>query len=410
MAGQKHSRLGITLIAGALVAGALTYAFWPRPVLVDMGAVVPAPMQVTIDEEGRTQVHAPYVVSTPIAGRMMRLSVEPGDVLAKGDVVARMLPSATSALDARSREQARANVTAAEAALRVAEADLNKARADRDLAEANLARTQRLFDSGIVSQAALDAEERSARAANAALDTARAAISMRVAELNNARAALISFDGTGLAEAIAAQEGEVLPLKAPVPGTVLRIMQRSEITLAAGTPLLEIGNIESDLEVLAELLSSDAVRINPGDRVIIDNWGGEAPLQGEVARIEPWGFTKTSALGVEEQRVNVTIRFLSPFEERQALGHGFRVEVRIVTWAEDAALTVPAGALFRDGPDKWALFVVQEGVAVQRGVTVAASNGLTAAISDGVSEGEQIVLYPPAGLEDGQAVARRGAY
>lgn len=410
MAGQKHSRLGITLVAGALVAGVLTYAFWPRPTLVDMGAVTQAPMQVTIDEEGRTQVHAPYVVSTPIAGRMMRLSVEPGDMVALGDVVARMLPSATSALDARSREQARANVQSAEAALRVAEADLNKARADRDLAEANLARTRRLFDSGIVSQAALDADETAARAANAALDTARAAISMRVADLNNARAALISFDDTGLAEAIAAQEGEALPLKAPVPGAVLRIMQKSEITLPAGTPILEIGNIEDDLEVLAELLSTDAVQIAPGDRVIIDNWGGDTPLLGEVARIEPWGFTKVSALGVEEQRVNVTIRFLSPYEDRQALGHGFRVEVRIVTWAEDEALTVPAGALFRDGPDKWALFVVQDGTAVQRGVTVAANNGLTAAISDGVAAGEQIILYPPAGLEDGQAVARRSAY
>lgn len=410
MAEHKHSRLGMTLAAGVVVAGALTYAFWPRPTLVDMGAVIEAPLQVTIDEEGRTRVHEPYVVSTPIAGRMMRLTLEPGDRVERGDVVARLLPTSPSALDARSREQARANVTAAEAALRVAEADLNKARADRDLAQANLERTKRLFDSGIVSHAALDSDERSAKAANAALDTARAAISMRVAELNNARAALISFDDTGLAEAIEAEQGEVLPLKAPVPGAILQIMQRSEVTLPAGTPILEIGNVETDLEVLAELLSTDAVRIAPGDAVIIDNWGGDIPLQGEVARIEPWGFTKVSALGVEEQRVNVTVRFLSPWEDRKALGHGFRVEVRIVTWAQDKALTVPAGALFRDGPDAWALFVVQDGVAVQRRVGVAANNGLVAAITEGVNAGDVIVLYPPAGLTDGQKVARRSAY
>lgn len=410
MAARKNSRLAVTVVAGALVAGALTYAFWPRPTLVDMGLVTRGPMQVTINEEGRTQVHEPYVVSTPIAGRMMRLTIEPGDSVEQGEVVARMLPTSPSALDARSREQARANVTAAEAALRVAEADLNKARADRDLAEANLERTKRLFDSGIVSQAALDADQRAARAANAALDTTRAAISMRVAELNNARAALISFDDNGLAEAIEAEKDEVLPLKAPVPGAVLQIMQQSEITLPAGTPILEIGDIETDLEVLAQLLSTDAVKISAGDPVVIDNWGGPVPLTGEVARIDPWGFTKVSALGVEEQRVNVTIRFLSPYEQRPTLGHGFRVETRIVTWSDEDALMVPAGALFRDGPEHWALFVVKDGRAEQRRIDVAANNGLTAAIASGVNAEEQIVLYPPAGLMDGQSVAKRAAY
>jgi HlyD family secretion protein len=373
-------------------------------VLVDMAQVARAPMQVTIDEEGRTQVHEAYVVSTPIAGRLMRLTVHAGDKVAADSVVARMLPTSPAALDARTREQASANVKAAEAALRVAEADVNKAQADRDLAEANLERTRRLFDSGIVSKAALDNVERAARAANAALDTARAAISIRIAELNNARAALISFEDTGEAG------DNVLSLVAPVQGSVLRIMQRSEITVPAGTPILEIGNIESDLEVVAELLSTDAVQIAPGDAVIIDNWGGADVLMGTVARIEPWGFTKVSALGVEEQRVKVTIAFSSPFEDRAALGHGFRVETRIITWTDDAALTVPAGALFRNGTEGWALFVVRDGIAQLTPVQVAANNGLTAAIAEGVAEGDPIVLYPPAGLEDGQTVAKRSAY
>jgi HlyD family secretion protein len=394
----------ITLVTAAVIVGALVYAFWPRPTLVDMAEVTTAPLQVTINEEGRTQVHEAYIVSTPIAGRLVRLTVHAGDMVAADSVVARMLPAPPAALDARTREQASAGVKAAEAALRVAEADVNKAQADRDLAEANLERTKRLFDSGIVSKAALDTVERTARAANANLDTARAAISMRIAELNNARAALISFDAD-------ADSGDnVVSVVAPVSGSVLRIMQRSEITVPAGTPILEIGNIETDLEVVAELLSTDAVQIAPGDPVIIDNWGGPEVLHGTVSRIEPWGYTKVSALGVEEQRVKVTIAFTSPYSDRTALGHGFRVETRIVTWTDDAALTVPSGALFRNGTEGWALFVVHDGAAVLTPVTVAANNGLTAAISEGVAQGDPIVLYPPAGLEDGQTVAKRSAY
>lgn len=407
MAQKKRFRMGMTLGLLALVAGGLTYAFWPQPVLVDMTTVTRAPMQVTIDEEGRTQVHETYVVSTPIAGRLMRLTVLPGDKVQAASVVARMLPTSPAALDARSREQASAQVKAAEATLRVAEADVKKAQADRDLTEANLERTRHLYESGISSKAALDNAERAARAANAALDTARAAISMRIAELNNARAAMISFDDAGQG----VQNGEhVLSLVAPVSGSVLRIMQRSEITVPAGTPILEIGNIEADLEVVADLLSTDAVQIATGDSVIIDNWGGADVLQGSVARIEPWGFTKVSALGVEEQRVKVTITFDSPYAERTALGHGFRVETRIVTWTDNDALTVPSGALFRNGTDSWALFMVRDGIAQLTPIEVAANNGLTAALGGGVDEGDLIVLYPPAGLEDGQTVAKRSAY
>ena len=406
---KKYMRRIISLTAAAVVAGALTYAFWPRPALVDLGQVTEGEMRVTINEEGRTQVHDPYTVSTPIAGRLLRIEVDPGDeVVAQQTVVARMLPTTPAALDARSREQARANVTAAEAALRVAEAALNTARADRDLAESNLERTQKLFGSGISSQAALDNAARAARAANAALDTARAAISMRVAELNNAEAALLTFDGLG-GDPSGSTTDDIHPIHAPVSGRILQVLQRSEITLPAGTPVLEIGDIRNDLEVVAEMLSTDAVRIAPGDAVIIDQWGGDTLLNGTVARIEPRGFTKVSALGVEEQRVRVTIRFTDPPEARAGLGHGFRVEVQVVTWASDNALMVPAGALFRQGAG-WAIFVVEDDIARARPVEIEANNGLQAAITDGVAAGDTIVLYPPAGLEDGQAVAQRAAY
>ncbi|MDX1780038.1 MAG: HlyD family efflux transporter periplasmic adaptor subunit [Thalassovita sp.] len=409
MATKKYTRRIISLVAAVSVAVALTYAFWPRPALVDLGHVSEGPMRVTINEEGRTQVHDPYTVSTPIAGRLLRLEVEPGDeVVAQKTVVARMLPTTPAALDARSREQARANVTAAEAALRVAEAALNTARADRDLAESNLERTQKLYDSGISSRAALDNAARAARAANAALDTARAAISMRVAELDNAEAALLTFDGLGADPAGAASD-DIHPILAPVSGRILQVLQRSEITLPAGTPVLEIGDIRNDLEVVAEMLSTDAVRIAPGDAVIIDQWGGDTPLNGTVARIDPRGFTKVSALGVEEQRVRVTIRFTDPPEARAGLGHGFRVEVRVVTWASDSALIVPAGALFRQGAG-WAIFVVEDDIARAHTVEIEANNGLQAAITDRVAAGDTIVLYPPAGLEDGQRVKQRTAY
>lgn len=405
MAKHRKSRTWATLSASLVVAAGLVFAFWPRATLVDIGTVSQGPMRVTIDEEGRTRVHDAYVVSTPIAGRLLRLTAEVGDDVIKGEtIVARMQPSAPNALDVRTREQAEAGVTAAQAALRVAGADVNKARADRDLAQSDFDRTQTLFDKGIASQSALDAASRSLRAADATLDTARAAVSMRVAELNNAQAQLLTFDDKQLGEALETQE--TIPLPAPASGTILQIMQPSEITVAAGTPIMEIGDIARDLEVQVDLVSTDAVQVHVGQPVLIDDWGGPRVLNGEIRHIAPFGFTKVSALGVEEQRVTTTIRFTDPPEARAGLGHGFRVEARIVTWSATDAVTVPASALYRKG-DGWALFVVENGRAQDRAVTVEANNGLSAAISTGVKPGDAIILYPPSGLMPGTKVAQR---
>lgn len=410
MARKKHSRAIFTVGLVVLVVAVLAYTLWPRPLLVDIGEVARGPMIQTIDEEGRTRVHDTYVVSTPIAGRLLRVNVEPGDEVVKDEtVVARMLPTNPSLLDARTREQAEANVSSAEAALRVAQADVNKALADRDLAQSNLARTQKLFDSNIASSAALERDRTTARLAQANLDTARAAISMRVAQLNNARAQLISFDDKALASVLKNRPEEMIPITAPASGVILQVKQQSEITLPSGTPIVEIGDVGNDLEIVADLLSTDAVKVAPDARVIIDNWGGDAPLEGKVARIAPWGFTKYSALGVEEQRVKVTVDFSGPPEARAGLGDGFRVEVRIVVWENENALKVPSSALFREGDD-WALFVVTpEGRAEQSIVTLNANNGVEAAIASGVEEGTRIVLYPSAALTDGARVAQRGA-
>lgn len=409
MAQKKRSRRIITFLMLALVAGTLAWAFRPQPVLVDLGDVTRGPMMVTIDEEARTRVHEPYVVSTPVAGRLLRVEVEPGDTVERGmTVVAQMLPINPSALDVRTREQARAAVTAAEAALRVARADLNKAMADSDLAKSDLERAERLTSTGTLSQASLERAQSAARAAQATLDTAEAAISMRAAEVDTARAQLIGFDDQGLSAALQITRESATPLFAPATGRILQVMQKSETTLPVGTPIMEIGNIEDDLEVVVELLSTDAVQVTVGDRVIVDKWGGAEPLTGEVVRVDPWGFTKYSALGVEEQRVNARIRFTDPPETRAALGHGYRVETRIVVWEKEDAIILPANALFRVNGG-FAVFVVTDGIAALRPVEIERTNGLEASVLSGVAEGERIILYPAPGLADGTRVAQRHA-
>ncbi|MEP2531299.1 HlyD family efflux transporter periplasmic adaptor subunit [Shimia sp.] len=407
---KRQSRRVLTIAATVLVAAGLAAAFWPQPMLVDTGDVRRGAMIKTVDEEARTQVRDPYVVSTPIAGRLMRVELEPGDYVEAGKtVVARMLPTNPSALDIRTREQARAAIQAAEAALRVANADLNKAMADRDLSNEDLKRARKLFDQDTISQAALDRAVSTRKSAEATVDTARAAISMRIADLNNARARLISFDDQGVYDAGKSAEAPPIALPSPITGRVLRVIQRSETTLAAGAPILEVGDTQSDLEVVVELLSTDAVQVSKGDRVIIANWGGPGDLQGEVERIDPWGFTKYSALGVEEQRVNAVIAFTDTPEKRATLGHGFRVETRIVVWEATDTLIVPSSALFRqDG--EWAVFVMSaDGRAMLRSVAPGRNNGIDAQILEGLEAGETVVLYPSAGLTDGAKIARRSA-
>ncbi|WP_071675604.1 efflux RND transporter periplasmic adaptor subunit [Nioella nitratireducens] len=403
---RKRSRLPLTIGASVIVAGALVAAFWPQPTMVDMGAVTRGPMMVTIDEEGRTRVHDAYIVSTPVAGRLLRVEVEPGDLVTRGETeVAVMEPTNPAALDISTRQQAQAAVSAAEAALQVARADLNAAQAQQDLAHSDLERTRTLAASGTVSTAALDRARQAARAADATVDTANAAIAMRQADLQLAQARLISFDDQGLWGAIGDSE-HAIPLMAPANGSILQVMQQSETTLPVGTPIMEIGNIGSDLAVSAALLSTDAVQVSPGDPVIIDNWGQPQHLHGSVTRIDPYGTTRVSALGVEEQRVNVLIDFTSPAEDRAGLGHGFRVEVRIIVWQSDDALILPSAALFRQGGD-WAVFVVVDGRTALTPVEIGHNNGTEAEVLSGLEAGATVVLYPSSAITDDMAVAPR---
>lgn len=397
---QKRSRLWISGAIGFILLMGLAYAFWPRAVLVDMGQVTVASMQVTINEEARTRVRDAYLVSAPLSGRLLRVGVDPGAVVEQGEtIVARMLPANPPALDRRTREQAVASRNAAKAALEVAQAAYNKAQADKALGDLELKRARVLHEKGTISEAALDHAKQAARAALAARDTAKASIAMREADLANAHALLMSFEDND-------HDADPIPLYAPVSGRVLRVIQESETTLAAGMPIMEIGDIENDLEIIAELLSTDAVQVAAGDPVIITNWGGAQPLRGVVDRVEPWGFTKYSALGVEEQRVNTIVRFAGDEKGRRALGHGFRVEVQIVVWQDKAALTVPSSALMRDG-EGWAVFRRDGSRARLTPVQISRNNGVLAAVVDGLSEGDEVVLFPTPELADGAAIARR---
>lgn len=417
----RLSRFVFMAAALLLVAGGSLLAFWPRPTLVDLAMVQRGPLQVSVDEEGRALVRNPYLVAAPASGRLERVALEVGDRVEAGKTaVARLSPSLPAALDQRSREQARAVVKASEAALEVAKVEHGSAETQLQQAGSDLARIQNLFERGLVSLSELERYQQAQRSARARLDASQAAIALREAELARAQAPLMDAgpeQASSDESATAKGPQEPMTLFAPIDGQVLRVLHRSETPIAAGTPILEIGNIETDLMVEVALVSSDAVRIQVGDAVALEAWGGAASLAGQVARIEPIAVTKISALGVEEQRVRVTIDITSPADQRPGLGHGYRLKVRIITWQDEDALILPSAALFREDGG-WVVFALdgsQEtswngqllGRLVKRQVALAANNGLYAALSAGLVEGEQVVLYPDKDLREGQAVAPR---
>jgi HlyD family secretion protein len=274
--------------------------------------------------------------------------------------------------------------------------------ADLDFARTEVERARELFRKGTISQRELDEAERTYKTAVAARDRARAALQVQAFELEQARAQLLSPDETVESKG----EGRFIPARAPVTGVILRIPNESERVVMAGEPLAEIGNPD-DLEIVADLLSADAVKVSAGDRVLIDAWGGGEVLEGTVRRVEPFGFTKISALGIEEQRVNVIIDFTSPHEHWDRLGHGYQVETRIVLWENDNVLKLPLTALFRDGAGDWAVFIAENGRAERRPVKLGRRSGFEAQIVDGLHEGERIVVHPSDRIADGVLITAR---
>ncbi|MDP1571089.1 MAG: efflux RND transporter periplasmic adaptor subunit [Vicinamibacterales bacterium] len=387
------------LVGVVLVGGLLAVALWPQAVAIDVGDVTRAALQVTIDEEGETRVRRRFIVSSPVTARVLRIDLEPGDPVVGGaTVVAQLQPETPALLDARSRAEAEAIVEAARAVLGRTRAELARAGAELARLERELARERELDASGLTTGQAIDLRAAEVAAARETLRAAEYASASAASDLARAEARLRP---TGT------ERGRVLAVTAPVDGVVLRRLRESEGVVPAGEPLVEIGD-PADLEIIADLLSTDAVRVQPGAAVLIDQWGGDTVLRARVRRIEPAGFTKISALGVEEQRVYVVMDFEDPAEAWARLGDGYRVEVRIVVHDAADVVSVPISALFRRG-DAWAVFVVEAGRARVTTVTLGARNQRQAEVTGGLSPGTQVVLHPGDTLTDGARVALRGA-
>jgi HlyD family secretion protein len=389
-------------VLGAVLVAVLVYAFRPQPIPVDLATVVRGPLVVTVDEEGETRVRDVFVLSAPVAGRVRRIEAEVGDaIVAEQTVVAEIEPIDPAFLDVRSEAQAQAALRAAEANRVLTETELVEAEAEFEFAGAELQRARRLIEAQTISEQALDDAQRRHKTTRAAVATAGARLQVRRFELERAQAQLISPMHT-LASPGAC---ECVPLLAPVHGRILRVLHKSEGVVEAGEPLVEIGD-PSDLEIVVDFLSADAVKIRPGQRVVIEEWGGGVALSGRVRLVEPFGFTKISALGIEEQRVDVIIDFTSPPADWQRLGHGYQVEVRVVLWEGADVPKLPLTALFRSG-DEWAVFVDEERRARLRVVKIGRRTGFEAEIVESVASGERVVVSPSDRISDGVRIRPR---
>ena len=396
-------RVLIVIISLAVLA-ALVFAFLPEPVAVDLAGVTRGPMRVTVDEEGKTRIKERYVVSAPLAGRLRRITLDPGDVVQRGEtVVATIEPTDPQLLDVRAKAEAEARVRAAEAAVKQATASFERARSAFDFAQNENTRVREAAERGGTTLREVDEKEQLQRISQNEFRAAEFAREIARFELEQARSALLHTNP----DAALDDEQFQFRITAPISGCVLRIRQESVAVVEPGTPLLDLGD-PTDLELVIDVLSTDAVKITPGCRVVIEYSGGDHPLHASVRLVEPSAFTKVSSLGVEEQRVNVIADFLSPFEERRTLGDGFRVEASIVLWEEADVLQVPASAVFRHD-DGWAVFMLENDRAVLRSIEIGRQNGLHAQVLNGLERGDRIVVHASDKVSDGAKIQARGA-
>jgi HlyD family secretion protein len=384
------------LIASVLVVAAIVaVALWPQSMEVAVVRAERGPMQVTVDEDGETRVRDRFLVTAPVSGRVQRIEIEPGDKVVRGKtVLARITPAESPLLDPRTRGELSASIEAGTAAVGQARAERQRAVTALDRARSTLRRQQELMKAGAISSDDLEGSETAVASAEDALRAAEFAERRAEGELQLARARL----------AAPSTSGRAVDVIAPIDGTILKRLRESEGVVPVGEPLLEIGEPDR-MEIVADLLSTDAVRVSPGADVLIEQWGGGHTLHGRVRRVEPSGFMKVSALGVEEQRVNVVIDFTDPAAAAR-LGDGYRVEVRIVLWKDDNVVKVPVGGLFRQG-EGWAVFVVEEGRVRRQTVELGQRNENDGQITSGLDAGATIVLHPPDTLTDGARVTVR---
>lgn len=394
---MKTRRIVIWGASGAAVVALLGWAFMPRPVAIETAVVQSGRFEQSIEEDGRTRVKDRYTVSAPVAARLSRIVLREGDPVRAGESVAVLLPVMSSMIDERGAHEASARHKAASAGVQRAGARLERARIAVEEAQLELHRTEKLAREGFLSTARLDAARLARSAAQREQEAARAEREVSVHEQAQAAAAL---QPVGKVEA-----GRPLVVRAPVDGVVLKVAQPSEATLPAGTALLDIGD-PARMEVVAELLTTDAVQARPGRRAVIERWGGP-PVEARVRRVEPAAFTKVSALGIEEQRVKVLLDLDAPPQPWQVMGDGYRVTVRIITQSVDDAVLAPVGALFPFGDGGMAVYRIDGGRARLQPVDVAGRNGSEAWVRSGVQPGQSVVIYPPPTVSDGQRVQGR---
>ena len=396
---RMRARIGITLLTLA-IAGGLALGFLPRAVPVETVAAARGSLQVTVEEEGKTRVRDRYVISAPVAGHARRIDLRVGDMVKAGQTVAVIDPVRSSALDPRSLAQAAAALRAADAMAAAARDKARVAGVQTELARQELERTDSLRKSKFISEQAVDKARYEFDRSQAAKSAAEHDVSAAQFERERARAAL------AYAKPLTDhQTADILAVRSPVDAHVLKLVHESEGTVPAGAPLIEVGNPES-LEVEVEVLSSQAVKVAPGARVLFDRWGGDRTLEGTVRIVEPTGFTKVSALGVDEQRVRVIADFASPRAEWQRIGDGYRVEARFVVWEGTEILQIPASALFRHN-NGWAVFVADDGRARLRPIETGQRNGLQVQVLSGLNVGDSVVAHPDDKVSDGVRVKAR---
>ncbi len=393
---------------GLAVLAAIAFGLIPEPVEVDLAEVERGEIRVTVDQDGKTRIREKYIVSAPLVGRVLRIDMDPGDEVLAGDtLLANIEPRDPELLDARTIAQAEARVKAAEATLQKMEPLLEEVTANQQFAESELARVREAQSRSpsAVTESELESRLLAARTQSALLRTALQNKEIARFELDQANAALIRSRPPSENPPSPEDNGWNFPIRSPIDGRVLRVFQQSSAVVNAGTPLLEVGD-PTDLEVEIDVLSRDAVRIEPGALVFLEHWGGDRVLQGRVKIVEPSAFTKISTLGVEEQRVNVIVSLVDPPQDRMELGDGFRVEARIVVAEAADVLKVPTSALFRVG-DKWAVYRAVDGVAHEQIVEIGLENGLEAEIRSGLSPGDSVIMHPGDEVTNGITIRER---
>ncbi len=389
----------LPLVVLMVVAGLLGVGFWPTRIQVDLTRATRGTLRVTVDEDGKTRIREKYTVSAPVSGKLFRIELEEGNaVSAQQTVLARIEPSDPALLDARAQAEAEARVHAAEASVQQAMAALQRAKEAYALAEHEYARALELVPKRTIAMSEFDQYEHRERMAQTDVRSADFGVAVANFELDLARVALTRTENNSADSRVPG----TLTITSPIDGRVLRVLQENAGVVTPGTPLLEIGD-PRDLEMEIDVLSTDAVKIRPGAAVIVEHWGGAGNLEGRVRLVEPAAFLKISALGVEEQRVNVIADFTSSFDQRTTLGDAYRIETRIVVDEVDDAILVATGALFQQR-DRWHVFRIVDGRAALQQVEVGKSSRLETEVRSGVSEGEALILYPTDEIEHGTRV------